>query len=64
MKTLSIVAGTLMALSGIVWMLQGMGSTLAPQSFMTNAQEWIIIGAGTALGGTALVIWAIRRPGN
>ena len=64
MRIFSIAAGTLIALSGVIWMLQGMGSTLAPQSFMTSAQEWIIIGAGTAIGGTALVIWAIRRPGD
>lgn len=62
MRTFAIVAGMLIALSGIVWMLQGMGSTLAPQSFMTDAKEWIVIGGLTAIGGVALVIWAVRRP--
>lgn len=61
MKTLTIAIGSVVTLSGIVWMLQGMGSTLAPQSFMTDAKEWIAIGAVTALGGLALTIWAIRR---
>jgi hypothetical protein len=56
-----MVAGTLIALSGLVWMLQGMGSTLAPQSFMTNATEWIVIGGLTVIGGAALVIWSVRR---
>ena len=61
MKVVAIAAGSLITLSGLVWMLQGMGSTLAPQSFMTNAAEWIAIGAITAIGGAALVIWAARR---
>ena len=56
-----IAVGFLITLSGLVWMLQGMGSTLAPQSFMTNASEWIAIGAITAIGGAALVVWAVRR---
>lgn len=61
MKVVAIAVGSLITLSGLVWMLQGMGSTLAPQSFMTNAAEWIAIGAITAIGGVALVIWAARR---
>jgi hypothetical protein len=61
-RIFGIVAGTLIALSGLVWMLQGMGSTLAPQSFMTNAKEWVFIGGATAIGGAALVIWTVRRP--
>ena len=61
MKVLAITVGVLLTLSGIVWMLQGMGSTLAPQSFMTEAKEWIAIGAITATGGAVLTIWAIRR---
>jgi hypothetical protein len=62
MRILAIAAGTLITIAGIIWMLQGMGSSLAPQSFMTNAQEWIVIGAFTAVAGTALVVWAVRRP--
>jgi hypothetical protein len=61
MRVGAIIVGTLITVSGLVWMLQGMGSTLAPQSFMTNAAEWIAIGAVTATGGTALVIWALRK---
>jgi hypothetical protein len=60
-RILGTVAGTLIALSGLVWMLQGMGSTLAPQSFMTNATEWIVIGGLTVVGGAALAIWSVRR---
>ncbi len=62
MRIFGIIAGTLIALSGIVWTLQGMGSTLAPRSFMTDAKEWMAIGAVTAAGGVGLVLWAIRKP--
>ena len=62
MRILGIVGGILIALSGLVWTLQGMGSTLAPQSFMTDAKEWIIIGVLSILGGTALAVWSGRRP--
>lgn len=61
MRVGAIIVGAMITVSGLVWMLQGMGSTLAPQSFMTNAAEWIAIGAVTALGGAALVVWAVRR---
>jgi hypothetical protein len=62
MRVLAIAAGTLITVAGIIWTLQGMGSSLAPQSFMTNAQEWIVIGASTAVAGAAVVVWAVRRP--
>lgn len=62
MRIFGIIAGSLIALSGVVWTLQGMGSTLAPRSFMTDAKEWMVIGAVTAIGGVGLVVWAIRKP--
>ena len=62
MRILGIVLGVLLALSGVVWTLQGMGSTLAPQSFMTDAKVWIAIGLVTALGGITLAVWSAKRP--
>jgi hypothetical protein len=62
MRTIGMIGGAIIALMGVVWMLQGMGSTLAPQSFMTNAREWIAIGALTAVGGVALAMWSARKP--
>jgi hypothetical protein len=62
MRTFGIVIGVFLGLSGIVWTLQGMGSALAPQSFMTDAKEWIAIGTVTATGGIALAVWSARRP--
>jgi hypothetical protein len=53
----SIIAGVLLIIAGVVWMLQGMGSTLTPQSFMTNTKIWIPLGAATATAG----VWLIRR---
>jgi hypothetical protein len=47
---------------GLVWTLQGLGSTLAPQSFMTGTRAWVVIGLATALAGSALAVWSWRRP--
>ena len=52
------IAGVLLIVAGVVWILQGMGSTFAPQSFMTNTKIWIPIGAMTASAGTWLTWWA------
>jgi hypothetical protein len=62
MRTVGIIGGAIIALMGVVWMLQGMGSTLAPQSFMTNAREWIAFGVLTAVAGVALAMWSARKP--
>jgi hypothetical protein len=45
------------ALIGLVWTLQGLGSEYAPQSFMTNSRLWVIIGVVTMIGGG----WLVRR---
>jgi uncharacterized membrane protein HdeD (DUF308 family) len=45
------VAGIVLIVSGVVWMLQGMNSRYAPRSFMTDSREWILFGAiAVALG--------------
>ncbi len=61
MQTLKIIGGALLALMGIVWMLQGFGSSYVPTSFMTNAPEWILIGLVTAAAGITIVVRTIRR---
>jgi hypothetical protein len=43
---------------GIVWMLQGVDSQFAPQSFMTGTRIWIVIGALALGGGLALARWS------
>ena len=59
---MGIVSGVVIALMGLVWTLQGLGSTLAPQSFMTGTRAWVVIGLATALAGSALAVWSWRRP--
>jgi len=52
MRIAKILGGGVLAVVGVVWMLQGFGATYVPTSFMTKAPEWIFIGIFTALGGT------------
>ena len=48
------VVGIVVALVGAVWVLQGLNSQLAPQSFMTGSRIWLIIGLATFVGGSVL----------
>ena len=57
MRYVGVIGGTLVALIGLVWTLQGLGSEYAPQSFMTNSRLWLIIGVATMVGG----VWLARR---
>ena len=43
---------------GAVWVLQGLNSQFAPQSFMTGSRTWLVIGALTFAGGIALARWS------
>jgi hypothetical protein len=54
MRITGIIVGSVLALMGAVWTLQGLNSRLAPQSFMTGSRMWIVIGILTFLGGIAL----------
>jgi hypothetical protein len=60
MKTFLKVAGVLMTVVGIIWILQGIN--ILPGSFMTGQIQWAVYGAGAALVGLALVMVAGRRP--
>ena len=60
MRIAKIVGGAILAFVGVVWMLQGFGASYVPTSFMTKASEWILIGLITAIGGTVLVVRAVR----
>ena len=53
------VAGVLLILVGIVWILQGIN--VLPGSFMTGQTKWAVIGVITALIGIALLVLARRR---
>lgn len=61
MRAAGIIAGIVVALMGVVWVLQGLNSQYVPQSFMTASRAWIVIGAVTLAGGLALVRWSWTR---
>ncbi len=56
-----IIGGIALVFFGVVWTLQGLGSTLVPQSFMTNSRVWVLLGGLTLAGGIFLTAWAWRR---
>ena len=61
MKTLLIVVGVILLLSGLVFM--GQGSRFFPypaESFMIGASQWIYYGGAIALVGLVLLIGARR----
>jgi hypothetical protein len=58
MKTVAYVAGILLILGGIVWVLQGVN--ILPGSFMTGQIQWAYNGAIAILIGIA-AIWYARR---
>ena len=47
MRITGIVVGSALTLIGAVWVLQGLNSQFAPQSFMTGSRMWLVIGALT-----------------
>jgi len=60
MRSAKIVGGVILALVGVVWMLQGFGASYVPTSFMTKAPEWIFIGIATAIAGITIAVRARR----
>jgi len=61
MRIPTIVGGSLLAVAGAIWTLQGLGSSFVPVSFMTNAREWVVIGLLTMTIGVVLVVRGARR---
>jgi hypothetical protein len=54
MRDLSKAAGIILALIGLVWVLQGFDVAFAPQSFMTGDLTWVAFGAVAMLAGGVL----------
>jgi hypothetical protein len=54
MRDLSTAAGIILALIGLVWVLQGFDVAFAPQSFMTGDTTWVVWGALAMLAGGVL----------
>jgi ABC-type antimicrobial peptide transport system permease subunit len=57
-KLILVVIGGLVALTGAVWTLQGLGYING--SFMTGATVWAIIGPVVLLAGLAIMVLALR----
>ncbi len=58
MKRVLNVVGVLLALAGLVWILQGIG--LLQGSFMSNQSQWAIIGIVVGVIGGGLLIYNNR----
>jgi hypothetical protein len=61
MRIVGIVLGAIGALSGAVFVAQGLNLPFAPPSFMTSDRTWILIGSGMVVAGIGLAAWSIRR---
>jgi hypothetical protein len=59
MRVLLVSAGSLIALAGVVFALQGVGAIGG--SFMSGTTTWAVAGPIIALAGLALVTVALRR---
>lgn len=60
MKWLGYVLGGLMLLTGVVWLLQGLG--FLPGSFMTGQPEWAVAGGLSIVVG-GMVLWLAAGKG-
>ena len=58
MRTAMIVAGVVLLLVGVIWILQGIN--VLPGSFMTGQTKWAVIGVVTAIVGIVLLVPARR----
>lgn len=61
MKKPLTILGAILVLAGLVWMGQGSGYfPYPPESFMIDQTRWIYYGAGTALVGLLVIVFAPR----
>ena len=61
MKKALLLAGVLLGLTGVVWILQGFN--VLPGSFMTGQMIWAYIGIAVSVVGS-VVIWIAVRGGS
>jgi hypothetical protein len=62
-RDLSKAAGIILAIVGLVWILQGLDVAFAPQSFMTGEMAWVAWGAVAMLAG-GFLFWKGRSGGE
>ena len=59
MKLAVRILGSLLALGGLVWILQGVN--VLPGSFMTGDLRWAYRGAGALVVGIVMIIVSFRK---
>jgi len=59
MKKPARIVGTLLALGGLTWILQGMN--VLPGSFMSGDLRWAWRGAGSLIVGIVLIVVSFRK---
>lgn len=62
MKWIADIAGVIMTLLGIWWILQGTG--IVPVGFMARQGQWAIIGLVLGIVGAGLLVYVNWRPGS
>lgn len=55
-----LIVGVLVALSGAVWVLQGLG-VIVSSSLMTNDRTWVVLGVVAVVAGAGLSWWGWTR---
>lgn len=55
MRVAPLVLGSVLLLSGLVWIAQGLNLPFAPRSFMTADRTWVVIGAIAVVGGAVVI---------
>ncbi|MGH9052464.1 MAG: hypothetical protein ACRDWX_05565 [Acidimicrobiia bacterium] len=61
MRRLQMIVGSLLAVGGAVWILQGLNVAFTPQSFMTGNRQWVIYGGLAMVLGLVIVGSSMRR---
>ncbi len=59
MRWILSIVGLVLALLGILWILQGLN--IVPVGFMAGHLQYAVLGLVTAVGGLVLVLFANRR---
>lgn len=59
MKLFGTIAGILLLLVGLLWILQG--ANILSGSVMSGQSQWLYIGIVVALVGAGIVYWVRRR---
>lgn len=57
----TVATGIFLVLAGSIWILQGLGLTFAPQSFMTDDRIWVLWGVLALILGGLLVFRSFRK---